>query len=1005
MTNERREISQEEWYGRTLPVVPQPPSAPSKRPGAPGTELQRRVEGLCQQLQHTLQGEVHFDSAHRAMYSADSSNYRFVPLGVVYPESLDDVVEAVKTAHQFGVPIVHRGAGTSLAGQTVNAGLCIVSKPGLEKFDIDPSAKTVTVYPGAIADKVREAAEEYGLTYSVDPGTHEICTFGGMLGNNSGGIHAQMGGGITVDFVEEIEVVTYDGARFWVGPTTEEELDEIIAAGGRKGEIYARLRDLRDRYADQIREKYPDREKFPRFVSGYNLYELLPENGFNVARALVGSEGTCATILRARMRLIKGYPYQALCLLNFCDVPTAAEWVMRIREYDPIALEGMDPKLLENNRKKGINLEDADQYPVAGGYLIVEFGGDTKAEAMQKAEHLAESLEPGTDGYEGAMVIGDRFRQNQIWKIRESGLGSGARIPGEGDSWPGWEDTAVAIEDLGDYLRDLKALFDKYGYQAGLYGHFGQGLVHCRINFDLKSDKGVRDYREFIEEASDVIVDKYQGSYTGEHGDGQARGELLVKRFGPELMDAMHEFRAIWDPDGMMNPGKAAAYARPLDADLRLGADYEPWEPETHFKFPEDDGKFSRATLRCVGVGKCLRDSGGTMCPSHMVTHQEKHATRGRTRLLFEMLNGEETPTSWDNEDVREALDLCLSCKGCLNDCPVNVDMATYKAEFLSHYYEHHMRPVASFSMGLIDQWARIASTMPQVVNTLGRTPIIADLGKRALGIATQRTPPRFASQTFKDWFKDHPSTRTENAPPMVLFADTFNNHFHTGNLKAAARVFEALGYDVHVPQAHLCCGRPLYDYGMLDTAEKYLNNVMNGLQKYIDDDIPMVVLEPSCAAVFRDELVNLMPDDARAQKLCELTHTFGEFLEKVAPDKTLPKLEMPAKVHTHCHHTSALGVECERKVMKRMNLDFEVLDTGCCGMAGSFGFEAGEKYDISKKVYEHDLQKKLKQKLETGDLLIADGFSCRTQIQEFEGRKANHLAQVVYLAMFGGEQ
>jgi Fe-S oxidoreductase len=465
----------------------------------------------------------------------------------------------------------------------------------------------------------------------------------------------------------------------------------------------------------------------------------------------------------------------------------------------------------------------------------------------------------------------DKAEMARLWEVRESGLGATAFVPGEPNTWPGWEDSAVAPGKLGGYLRELRALYNKYQYNPALYGHFGQGCVHCRVDFDLTSQPGIRKYRSFMEEATDLCV-KYGGSLSGEHGDGQARGEFLYKMFGLELIQAFREFKSIWDPGWKMNPGKVVDAYR-IDQNLRLGADYDPWRPQTHFQFPDDHGSFAHAALRCVGIGKCRRESGknpddDVMCPSYMVTREERHTTRGRAHHLWEMLHGDVIQDRWRDDNVKEALDLCLACKGCKGDCPVNVDMATYKAEFLSHYWEGRLRPRYAYAFGLIDQWSRLASMWPGLVNLATQTPGLSHLAKLVAGMPFQRKFPQFAPKTFQHQFHRREWPGHQRMGKVLLWPDTFNNYFFPDTALAAAEVLEDAGFNVEVPKRHVCCGRPLYDYGMLDLAKKYLQRTMRQFRPQIESGMPIVVLEPSCASVFRDELHNLFPHDAVAQKL-----------------------------------------------------------------------------------------------------------------------------------------
>jgi len=961
------------------------------------TPSAQEADALAAELRDAVRGEVRFDDGARALYATDLSMYRQVPIGVVVPCDAEDVVRTVDACRRHGVPILGRGCGTSLAGQTCNVAVVIdFSKYMHHVLELDPAARTAWVEPGVICDQLRDAAAPHHLTLAPDPATHRYCTLGGMIGNNSCGSHSLMGGK-TSDNVEELEILTYDGQRLHVGATSEAELARIVGEGGRRGEIYRLLRDLRDRYADEIRQRFPD---IPRRVSGYNLPALLPENGFQVAQALVGSESTCALVLRAKVRLVQSPPHRALLVIGFPDLCVAADRVPQLLQHQPIALEAFQTHVIQNMLKKGKVLAGAHLLPAGEGWLIVEFGGSSAQEAADRARAAQANVEKAGAGQTGLKVFDDPAEQAAIWQIREAGVGA-SRVPDVEEAWPSWEDAAVAPDKLGRYLRDFLGLVHRHGYAYTMFGHFGQGCVHVRITFQTKTAEGVRQYRDFMNEAADLVV-SYGGSLSGEHGDGQARGPLLPKMFGPRLMEAFREFKRIWDPAWKMNPGKLVD-AYPLDTNLRMGPDYHPRPVLTHFQFPDDHGSFAAATERCFGVGKCRGLDGGTMCPSFMVTREEQHTTRGRAHLLFEMLRGEAIRDGWRDESVKAALDLCLACKGCKGDCPVSVDIATYKAEFLSHYYEGRLRPRSAYAFGLIIYWARLAALAPGLANFVTQSPGLRDLAKRVAGMAPARRVPPFAPQTFRAWFQQRPP-RNVGKPPVILWPDTFNNYFHPETARAAVEVLEAAGFQVRVPPRTLCCGRPLYDYGMLDRAERFLRQVLDALRPDIEAGVPVVGLEPSCVAVFRDELHGLLPNDEDARRLGQQTYLLSEFLAKQAPDFAPPRLERKALVHVHCHHKSVLKYDAEEALLRKLGLDYEILNSGCCGMAGGFGFEAGEKYDVSVKAGERVLLPAVRSAPKDA-LVISDGFSCREQIAQTTDRQALHLAQVVQMALHAGSE
>ncbi len=934
-------------------------------------------------LRRRVDGEIGFDPGDRAMYAIDASHYRQVPIGVVAPRHTEDILETVAVAREHEAPILMRGAGTSLAGQGCNAAVAIDTSRHLNRIlEIDPDRRIARVQPGVVLDDLRAAAAEHGLTFGPDPSTHAVCTVGGMIGNNACGVHSMMAGR-TSDNVERLDVLTYDGHRLDVGPTSDDTLDRLVGAGGRVGEIYGGLRRLRDEHAEEIRRRYPD---IPRRVSGYNLDELLPERGFHAARALVGTEGTCVTVLEATLRLVPDPPVRTLVVLGYPDIAAAGDDVPALREHRPVGLEGMDDFLVENMRAKGVEAEGLKVLPEGRGWLFVEHGGWSREEADAAAEQLVASVRSRDGSAPTSTILREPRAQRAIWAAREAGLGSSARLADGTDTWEGWEDAAVHPDRLGDYLRGLRGLLEKYGYRGTFYGHFGQGLVHNRTTFDLATEKGVRTYRAFVEEAADLVV-RLGGSLSGEHGDGQSRAELLSRMYGSSLVDAFRRFKGLWDPTGQMNPGKVVDPRR-LDEDIWSGPATR--GPSTRFQYPDDDRSFARAAGRCIGAAKCRRMSGGTMCPSYMATQEEKHTTRGRARLLTQMIDGE-LPGGWRNESVKEALDLCLACKGCKRECPAGVDMATYKAEFLSHYYEGRWRPRHAYAFGLIPWVARVVAWAPSVANFLTQTPGLSGLAKAAAGMAPSRQIPPFASEPFQRWAAKRRGP-VENRPRVVLWPDTFHNYFRPEAAKAAVSVLESAGYRVVVPPEPLCCGRPLYDYGMLDRAEQTLERTLAVLDPVLSDGTPMVALEPSCAAVFRDELRNLFPDDPRARRLREATHTLAELLQRCGYEP--PARSGHAILHGHCHHKAIMGLDPDAALLSRTGLEVETPETGCCGMAGSFGFEKAH-YNISVRIGERALLPAARQ-ASSETRLVTDGFSCREQIAQQTNRHTFHLAEVL---------
>jgi FAD/FMN-containing dehydrogenase/Fe-S oxidoreductase len=951
------------------------------------------AKALESELRPRISGEVRFDEAARGLYAYDGSNYTQPPIGVVIPRCAEDVVNTIETCRKYRAPVLSRGGGTSLTGSTVNIAVVIdMSKYYNRVLEINTDERWARVQPGVILDDLRDAADEQGLTFGPDPSTHDRCVLGGMIGNNSCGMHAQMAGRVSEN-VEELDVLTYDGLRMRAGKTSPAELDLTMCQGGRRAEIYRALKNLSDKYAPLIREKMPN---IPRRVSGYNLDYLLPENGFNVARALVGSEGTLVTILEAKLRLIYSPAKRTMVVLGFSTIADAGDIVPEILKFGPCAIEALDHKLIEYVKVKGgKKASELGVLPRGRAFMMVEFGGETSAESDWKARQLTDAMKRNGFPKDRIIYYDDKEKENALWDVRESGLGATAFVPGQPDTWPGWEDAGIPPDRLGDYLRDYRKVLDTYGLDCSVYGHFSQGCVHCRIDFELSTKKGIENYRNFIEDAAD-LVSRYGGSYSGEHGDGQARGELWPKMFGPELMQAMREFKAIWDPEYKMNPGKLVGdppYL--LDENLRIGVDYNATPLETHFKYPDDHGSFNHATLRCVGIGMCRRTEGGYMCPSYMATREEEHTTRGRTHLLFDMVQGNIVKDGWKSEAVKEALDLCLACKGCKGDCPVQVDVATYKAEFLSHYYEGRMRPRYAYAMGLVHVWARLASRIPRLVNVFTHIPGLSAVGKKLAGIATERRVPSFATETFREWFRKR-GTKNSTGAPVILWPDTFNNYFHPEIGKATVEVLEDAGCRVSLPEENLCCGRPLYDYGFLDLAKDQLVDILNALEKPISYGIPVVGMEPSCMAVFKDELTNLFPDDERAQKLKDHTYMLGEYLESIGYQP--PKMSGKALIQGHCHQAAIFKLHSEKEMLEKMGLEATIMDSGCCGLAGSFGFEA-DKYDLSMQIAHRAMVPTIEASA-PDTFVVANGFSCQTQITDTTDRKPVHLAEVIQMGL-----
>jgi FAD/FMN-containing dehydrogenase/Fe-S oxidoreductase len=945
-------------------------------------------------LRAAVRGDVSFDAGTRAVYASDSSNYHQVPLGVVFPRDHDDVETVLRICAEHDAPVLGRGAGTSLAGQGCNVAVVVdVSRYLTRILDIDVEAGTARVEAGVVLDDLRRATEEHGLTFGPDPATHAWCTIGGMIGNNSCGTHALFAGK-TVDNVEQLRVVLYGGETLEVGSYDDGGYAKAVVAGQTAGRVLGGAREIARRYADLVREQFPD---IPRRVSGYNLDELLPEKGFHVARALVGTESTCVVVTEATLRLVRSPAHRRLIVLGYPDIMVAADAVPSLLTQRLLGLEGFDDGLTDQMLARNVNVEHLELLPEGKGWLLLEVGHDDPALADEHAQSVIDALPADVTWrrYDDAMS------QRRVWLVRESGLGATAiRADGQ-HNLEGWEDAAVAPEQLGAYLRAVRDLWAEYGYSGAWYGHFGQGCVHTRNNFDLHTIEGLAAYRSFVERAADLVV-SMGGSLSGEHGDGQSRGELLERMYGPELITAFQQFKALFDPRGRMNPGKVVD-PFPLDTNLRFGPDYDrdsPLQP-SYFSFLDDGGSMQRAAERCVGVGRCRRDDIGTMCPSYRVTRDERHSTRGRAKLLVEMFQGGVTQRSWRNDDVREALDLCLSCKGCTVDCPTHVDMATYKAEFLSHYYERRLRPAVMYALGLIPWAALVGTRAPRLTNAVLRSSGPGRLLRRAAGVTTERPPPVFAPRSLRRRAAAT-ARRGRTDATVVVWPDTFTDAFRPDTGERLIEVLEALGEKVALPDGWGCCARPLYDMGMLKLARRTLSGVLDVLEPYLAAGVPVVVPEPSCLASFRDELPALLSADPRAQQLANLARSPAEqllampaFTERFAAAAPSYGRYGNAVVHPHCHARAAGTTAADRDVLELLGYDATVLDAGCCGLAGSFGFNASHE-SLSRQIGNDQWLPRVREAAADATLVI-DGFSCVLQAQHLGGPESDTLVDLVH--------
>lgn len=937
---------------------------------------------LTRLLRATVRGQVRTDPTARATHATDASNYRQLPLAVVAPRDAEDVAAALAACRHHGVPLTPRGAGTSVAGNACGPGVLLDTRRHLDRIlDLDPGSRTARVQPGVTLDDLQRAAAPHGLRFGPDPSTHARCTLGGMIGNNACGSRS-LAYGTTADNVEELDVIRYDSSRLTVGAPGWDGLAALAARPGETGRLYAGLRGFVEQHLAVIRRQLPD---FGRRVSGYALDQLLPERGTHLARALVGTEGSCVTVVGATLRLVPEVPARVLLVLGYPDPATAADAVPAILAHRPLAVEGIDATLVAALASRKRTRADL---PPGGGWLLVELGGQLPAEARSAAHALLADLGPGTSH----RLVAAPAEQQAYWRIREEGAGIVTRLADGSEAWPGWEDAAVPPQRLGSYLRAFAALTAEHGLRGSVFGHFGEGCVHVRLDLDLAEPGGGARLREFVVEAARLVV-AHGGSVSGEHGDGRARSQLLALMYPPELLAAFDAFKAVWDPDRGMNPHVVVDPA-PVDADLRFTPGAR--EPLPLLAYPEDAGSFARAVRRCVGVGKCVQQRpSGAMCPSYPVTGAEEHSTRGRARLLAEMLRGEDLVGGWRSPAVRDALDLCLGCKACARDCPVQVDMATYKVEFLARHHAGRIRPAAHYSMGWLPAWARAVRAVPGGATAANALlgGALAPLLRRLGGIAAERALPALAGQSFTDWYRRRPLPAS-GRPRVLLWPDTFTNHFDPGVGQAAVRVLAAAGFEAVLPDQPVCCGLTWYSTGQLAPARRVLRRSLRVLAPWLRAGLPVVGLEPSCVSALREDAPRLLPDHPDATALAGSVHTLGGFLREHAPDWAPGPLGADALTQVHCHQYAGGGYQAEEDLLAASGVANRTLPAGCCGLAGNFGFERGH-HQISVAIAERTLLPAVRA-AGPGTLLVADGFSCRTQIRQLTGRRAVHLAQVL---------
>ncbi|MEU0561127.1 FAD-binding and (Fe-S)-binding domain-containing protein [Dactylosporangium sp. NPDC006015] len=907
--------------------------------------------------------EVRADAGTRGMYSSDASLYRIPPLAVVRPRHVDEVAAALAVARETGVPVTSRGAGTSVAGNAVGRGIVLDFSRHLNRvLSVDPEARTAVVEPGTVHAVLQKAVMPHGVRFGPDPSTHPRCTIGGMIGNNACGSRS-LAYGRTSDNVAALKVLTAAGEELVTGPTVtgaQATVDAVRAVVGKH------LKTARTEF-----------DRFGRQVSGYAVQHLLPER-FDLTQALVGSEGTLAVITEATVKLVVDAPVRVVVVLGFRDIVAAGEAAPAVVAHGPTSCEGLDSRLLDVLRARR-GPAAVPPLPAGGAWLFVELAGDDPGEVSARASRLAaDGIAPE------ALVVTDPVVQAQLWRIREDGAGLAGRAPSDRPAWPGWEDAAVPPAQLGAYLARFDELVASYKMTSAPFGHFGDGCMHVRLDYPLDEPGGTKVLRDFLTDAA-KLVGEFGGSLSGEHGDGRARSELLPHMYSADAIALFAGVKHAFDPGNLLNPG-VLVDPDPVDADVRPAGRFP--LKGLALAYPHDGGDLAQAVHRCTGVGKCRADNsaaGGVMCPSYLATREEKDSTRGRARVLQEVVRGELT---WSDPSVHDALDLCLSCKGCASDCPTGIDMATYKSEVLHQTYRGRLRPRSHYTLGKLPLWARLAGWTPRLANLGIRLPVLGGFFLWLAGVDKRRSVPRFARRPFRRTFKPE----TSELKPVVLFADSFSDAFSPSVAAATVRVLRAAGYEPRLPSGSVCCGLTWITTGQLDSARKILTRTVAALAADARAGVPIVGIEPSCTAVLRSDIHELLPDSPDAPVVASSVRTLAELLAET-PGWTPPDLsDVEVVAQPHCHHHAVLGWKADADLLASTGAKVRRL-SGCCGLAGNFGVEIGH-YDVSVAVAEQQLLPALD--AAPSAVVLADGFSCRTQVADLRDRPAVHLAELL---------